>query len=216
MGGSQYDSDESPVESATYESDGSEFERAYSMRIPDEDRALRLQAGRMEHSATVRRKDDTPDTVQPRRDKEACPTLSALVTINGLEAYALFDSGSTTDSMSPEFAYIAKANKIVLDEQVTLQLGCAGSRSKISYGSRTPVDICGVRAEHYFDIVNLDRYDCIIGTPFLNAYGAVLDFKNHCIRVNGVDYPSFSYDEDRQYRAQRPVRPNARTPGPRS
>ncbi|OJT01587.1 hypothetical protein TRAPUB_7983 [Trametes pubescens] len=98
-----------------------------------------------------------------------------------MEAYTLFDSGSTTDSLSPEFANVAKAPKVVLEDQVTLQLGCAGSRSKISYGSRVLVEICGVQQDHYFDIINLDQYDCIIDTPFLNAHGAVLDFQNHCI-----------------------------------
>ncbi|EIW58914.1 uncharacterized protein TRAVEDRAFT_124657 [Trametes versicolor FP-101664 SS1] len=167
----------------------------------------------MVHSATIRRKDDTADSIQPQRNRSDSPTLSALIRINGIDAYALFDSGSTTDSLSPEFAYVAKAPRIVLEDQVTLQLGCAGSRSKISYGARVPVEICGIQQDHYFDIVNLDRYDCIIGTPFLNAHGAVLDFQNHCIRVNGKDYPSFSYDEDRQYRTQRQNRSATRKPG---
>ncbi|KAL1944124.1 hypothetical protein VTO73DRAFT_3309 [Trametes versicolor] len=180
-GGSQYDSEEIPAYSEDEDSDGSEVERAYAMHVSTDAEEIRFHAGRMEHSATVRRKDDTPDSIQPRRDREGSPTLSALVKINGMEAYALFDSGSTTDSVSPEFSYVARVPKIVLEDQVTLQLGCTGSRSKISYGTRVPVDICGVRQPHYFDIVNLDRYDCIIGTPFLNAHGAVLDFQNHCI-----------------------------------
>ncbi|KAL1938571.1 hypothetical protein VTO73DRAFT_11594 [Trametes versicolor] len=194
-GGSQYDSEEVPVTSGE-ESDGSEVERAYGMHVAGEDEDLQFYAGRMEHSATVRRKDDTADSIQPRRNRDASPTLSALIKINGMEAYALFDSGSTTDSLSPEFAYVAKAPKIVLDDQVTLQLGCAGSRSKISYGSRVPVEICGVQQNHYFDIVNLDRYDCIIGTPFLNAHGAVLDFKIAAAKREKEERSAMDNDED--------------------
>lgn len=42
------DSDADRAESVVYESDGSEFERAYSMRAADHEDDLRLQAARME------------------------------------------------------------------------------------------------------------------------------------------------------------------------
>ncbi|KAJ7664154.1 hypothetical protein B0H17DRAFT_896146, partial [Mycena rosella] len=102
--------------------------------------------------------------------------ISALLNINGVEAYALVDSGSTTNSITPEFAKATHAPRIKLDEQVTLQLGCVGNRSRINYGTRVPVDFGGIRGHVYFDQVNLDRYDCIIGTPFLNRHGVNLDF----------------------------------------
>jgi hypothetical protein len=121
------------------------------------------------------------------------------VSINGVKALALFDSGSTTDSLTPEFAFITKAKQIVLEEQVTLQLGCVGSRSKINYGTKVPVDIGGVKEDAYFDLVNIDRYDCIIGTPFMNAHGVCLDFKQRCIIVNGEGIQAFSFDEEQKY-----------------
>jgi hypothetical protein len=34
----------------------------------------------------------------------------------------------------------------------------------------------------YFDIVNLDRYDGVIGTPFMNKHGIILDFGKREIR----------------------------------
>ncbi|KAJ7817785.1 hypothetical protein B0H13DRAFT_1662393 [Mycena leptocephala] len=108
--------------------------------------------------------------------------LSALILINGTEAYALIDSGSTTNSMTPEYANATKAPRITLSEQVTLQLGCVGSRSRTNYGTRVPVDFGGIRGHVYFDQVNLDRYDCIIGTPFLNRHGIILDFGRRELR----------------------------------
>ncbi|KAJ7739795.1 hypothetical protein DFH07DRAFT_687779, partial [Mycena maculata] len=120
------------------------------------------------HSGTIRK----PETVglldQPSRPREQTACIAVLLKINGVEAYILVDSGSTTNSMTPEFAHITKALRIVLDEQVTLQLGCVGGRSRINYGTRVPVDFCGICGHVYFDQVNLDRYDCIIGTPLLN------------------------------------------------
>ncbi|KAJ7032402.1 hypothetical protein C8F04DRAFT_900832, partial [Mycena alexandri] len=102
--------------------------------------------------------------------------ISALLMINGTEAYTLIDTGSTTNSISPEFANATKAPRIHLAEQVTLQLGCVGSRSRINYGTRVPIEFGGIGGYVYFDQVNLDRYDCIIGTPFLNRHGAIVDF----------------------------------------
>ncbi|KAJ7018050.1 hypothetical protein C8F04DRAFT_875500, partial [Mycena alexandri] len=108
--------------------------------------------------------------------------ITALLTINGTSAYTLIDSGSTTNSISPEYANATKAPRIKLAEQVTLQLGCVGSRSRINYGTRVPVDFGGIRGHVYFDQVNLDRYDCIIGTPFLNRHGVVVDFGKRQLR----------------------------------
>ncbi|KAF8133130.1 hypothetical protein K438DRAFT_1998233 [Mycena galopus ATCC 62051] len=78
--------------------------------------------------------------------------------------------------MTPEYAHAIGGVRIPLTEQVTLQLGCVGSRSKISFGTRVPVEFGGVRGHVYFDQVNLDRYDVVIGTPFMNKHGLILDF----------------------------------------
>ncbi|KAJ7027672.1 hypothetical protein C8F04DRAFT_1266781 [Mycena alexandri] len=122
---------------------------------------------------------------QPTRSNKTIACLSALIKIGDSEAYTLFDSGSNTDSMVPEYANVIKGPRIILDEQVTLQLGCVGSRSKISFGTRVPVDFGGLRGHVYFDQVNLDRYDVIIGTPLMNRHGIVLDFGKREIRFPG-------------------------------
>ncbi|KAJ7186095.1 hypothetical protein C8R46DRAFT_843082, partial [Mycena filopes] len=103
--------------------------------------------------------------------------LSAQLEIAGTLAYMLFDSGSNIDSLTPEFARATRCKNITLAEQVTLQLGCVGSKSKINYGTRPEVNFGGIRGRVYFDLANLDRYDGIIGTPFMNKHGIVLDFE---------------------------------------
>ncbi|KAJ7439909.1 hypothetical protein B0H11DRAFT_1695099, partial [Mycena galericulata] len=117
--------------------------------------------------------------------------ISALLKINGTEAYVLIDTGSTTNSMTPEFAHATKAPRIVLKDQITLQLGCVGSRSRINFGTRVPVEFCGIKGYVYFDQVNLDRYDCIIGTPILNRHGGIVDFEKRELRfANGHSVPA--------------------------
>lgn len=49
-----------------------------------------------------------------------------------------------------------------------------------------PVDFCGIKGHVYFDQVNLDRYDCVIGTPFLNRHGGIIDCAKRELRfANG-------------------------------
>ena len=180
----------------------------------------RLHAMRTVYSSNVRR--NTPfGTAQPKRSRKLQATLSAEIEINGVKALTLFDTGSTTDSVTPEFAFATKANTFKLDEQVILQLGCVGSRSKISYGTRVPIGIGHIKDEVYFDLVNIDRYDCIIGTPFMNEHGVCLDFGTRTIRMNGQEIQAMTFDEEqlhvdkkKQLRSYRQGRPPPRETAP--
>lgn len=142
-----------------------------------------------------------PETIglldQPSRPRNLTACISTLLNINGVSAYVLIDTGSTTNSMTPEFANATKAPRIKLEEQVTLQLGCVGSRSRINYGTRVPVDFCGIRGHVYFDQVNLDRYDCIIGTPLLNKHGGIVDFAKRELKfANGHSVAALPISEE--------------------
>ncbi|KAJ7177670.1 hypothetical protein C8R46DRAFT_1212417 [Mycena filopes] len=166
----------------------------YTPRSDDEfdgvDEPQVLMSQRVELLSNVRRPRSHPTagpgTIglydQPTRSGKTIACLSALIKIGDSMAYALFDSGSNTDSMTPEYANAIRGPRITLEEQVTLQLGCVGSRSKISYGTRVPVDFGGIRGQVYFDQVHLDRYEVVIGTPLMNRHGIVLDFSTREIR----------------------------------
>jgi hypothetical protein len=95
--------------------------------------------------------------------------------------------------------FINRAKQVKPDKQVILQLGCIGSRLKISYGTTVPINICGITNNVYFDLVNIDQYDCIIRTPFMNTYGVCLDFGNHTICMNGREIKSLSLDEEESF-----------------
>ncbi|KAJ7650512.1 hypothetical protein FB45DRAFT_732558 [Roridomyces roridus] len=119
---------------------------------------------------------------QPTRLSNAIASLSAQVVVGGLTAYALFDSGSNTDASTPEFTNAISGVQIQLAEPIKLQLGCKGSQSTINYGTRVELGFGGITGYHYFDQVNLDRYDIVIGTPFMNKHGLILDFAKREIR----------------------------------
>ena len=65
--------------------------------------------------------------VCPVGAKEARQCLAAYITINGVKAYTLCDSGSTPDLMSPDFAQVTKVSTFQLDNPVPIQLGCISS-----------------------------------------------------------------------------------------
>jgi hypothetical protein len=60
-----------------------------------------------------------------------------------------------------------------------------GSRSKINYASVANIKFASITIDTYLDIANLDKYDSILGTPFLRKHGISLDFENQEIVIRG-------------------------------
>jgi hypothetical protein len=123
--------------------------------------------------------------IVPREERQC---LAAYISLNGMKAYALFDTGSTADLMSPDFARVAPITSFKLSELVPIQLGCVGSRSAIARGCRVAGELGGVLIEDlYFDIANIDRYDVILGTTFMYAQNIILDVRGRRITVGGTN-----------------------------
>ncbi|KAJ7125366.1 hypothetical protein C8R44DRAFT_618762, partial [Mycena epipterygia] len=123
---------------------------------------------------------------RPPRTKKDNFVLTAYVKINGKEAFTLFNSGCTTEACSPDFARVAGIEVFPIESEIVLQLGTAGSRSKINHGMMARVDYDDIHSDEYMDIVNLDRFDMIIGTKFIRKHKISLDFEYDTIRVSGV------------------------------
>ena len=106
------------------------------------------------------------------------------VKVNGLDAYALLDSGCTTVSITHNFAQVAKLRVTQLENPVTLQLGTVGSRLMINFGAISRLELGTIKDDNaYMDVVNIDRYNMIIGIPFMCKHGFVLDFDKDCLLV---------------------------------
>ena len=105
-------------------------------------------------------------------------TLAGYWEINSVKAHCLLDSGSEGVLLSPEFTRATGIKTFALEKPIALQLACIGSRSMINYGTHATIKIGRKVVEEYFDIVNIEHYDVILGTPFLRKMGIVLDFRS--------------------------------------
>ena len=85
--------------------------------------------------------------------------------------------------ISPNFIRAAKIEPFLLDKPIGIHLAVTGSKSVIDYGANTTIKYEGRELKEYFDIINIDYYDAILGTPFLRKHEVIIDFMNNCLRL---------------------------------
>lgn len=128
--------------------------------------------------------------LRPAVSPEDKDCLATWVKVGDLAAWTLWDSGSTTTGITPAFAELAKVKVDTLEDPHVLQLGTVGSRSIIKYGADASIAVANIRATSYVDIANFDRYDMIIGTPWMRKHKVLLDFDTNRVIVDGVPIPA--------------------------
>jgi len=84
-----------------------------------------------------------------------------------------------------------------LSESMGIQLGCKGSKSKIVFSTSEPVWYCSIVGSHYFNVVNINWFNAIIGMGFMHKFGIMLDPKHDSILIGGTPAPTFSEGEER-------------------
>jgi len=169
----------------------------------DEVTEQRIQSIRVQQDAgqpakqttTVVRKSSVAMT-RPKRPASQIWPLVAKMTINGLDAVVMFDTGSTSDAVSPEFARVANMKIHSLDVPMGIQLGCKGSKSKIVFSTSGPVRYRSIVGTHYFDVVNIDQFDAIIGMGFMRKFGITLEPEHDSILISGIPAPTLSEGEE--------------------
>lgn len=152
----------------------------------------------------ARKRPSPPRDGQPVRTDEMQSPFTGYFRVGTTLAHILFDSGSGTDMISPAFVRVAQLTPLKLEQPIGLQLATIGSRSKVNFGVNAEVHIGPVSTGHYFDVVNIEKYDIIIGTPFMRRFGMKLDFGSNTIDVQGTSIPNRHRTEitDRQYHSR--------------
>jgi hypothetical protein len=72
----------------------------------------------------------------------------------------------------------------------------------IHYGAEPEIQFGTKAQQSYVDIVNINHYDLILGTPWLGRNKAVLDFGTHSVRVGNYAICTFTSEEDAAYRSK--------------
>ena len=99
-----------------------------------------------------------------------------------------------------------------MEDPVGLQLACISSKSTINYGATSTIIFGDKHIEEYFNVANINYYDVILGTPFLQRLGIALDFASPgTIRMGTYtvprNLPSAPADEKLAAAAQSQPRP---------
>ncbi|KAJ7597528.1 hypothetical protein C8J56DRAFT_1041714 [Mycena floridula] len=125
------------------------------------------------------------------------PTKRVKIHVSGQKiAYTLCDSGSTTDALSPDFTKVAKIKAHELENPVNVALGTVSSKSKINYGTYASVKYGPINSKEYWDILNIDRYDAIVGSVFMREHQMSLDFEHDVICIKGKAYPAMKLSDE--------------------
>ena len=85
--------------------------------------------------------------------------------------------------ISPNFIRAVKIEPFPLDKPIGIQLAVMGRKSIINYDVNETIKYNEKESKEYFDIVNIDYYDAILGTPFLRKHKVVIDFVNNCLKI---------------------------------
>ena len=168
---------------------------------PEDDDRVYVQAVRekviMMQKENLSRAMIHPKIYQPRRSRAYKSCLAMYVMINGMEAFTLFDSGSSADTISPDFVQVSDMRINTLEKPILLQLGTVGSRASINYGTWTSVEVSDQKEERYYlNVVNIDWYDAILGAPFMRKFGVRLDFSSNSIVIGGAALEALLLEEE--------------------
>ncbi|KAG8699915.1 hypothetical protein FRC08_005038 [Ceratobasidium sp. 394] len=103
--------------------------------------------------------------------------------IDGNNVRALIDTGSLGDFISSTVVDQLKLKHEVLAKPIGLQMAVTGSRSSITRSVTARLGFQGIDEDRRFDVINIDNYDLILGTPFLYQYEVIVSFNPPTVSV---------------------------------
>jgi len=134
------------------------------------------------HPTTIERNAAKPKDFSRKIPK----SIVVEVHINGHPMRALIDSGSLADFISSKVVDLLSLPVAHLAKPLPCQLAASGSRTMITCGVDTELRYQEIFEERHFDIINLENYDVILGTPFLYQHKVFLGFNPPRIVIGSV------------------------------
>jgi hypothetical protein len=122
--------------------------------------------------------------------------LTAVLKVNGTDAFVCWDSGSELDAISPDFVRATGITTMAKETPIKVRLATKGSSSTTSYEVDVNIDFGGATTDHPLEILNLDRWDVILGGYFCRRYNVHLDYESDTIRFGDIVIQALSKDEE--------------------
>ena len=122
--------------------------------------------------------------------------MMAYIKINGVKALTCWDSVSQLDCISPDFIQAIGLKPQTKAEPVKIRLGLKGSSSRCSYEVTPTIELGEKKIENFtLSIVNIYKWDVILGNGFLNRYKMHLDYENKQLWSGKTKIPILVEDE---------------------
>jgi hypothetical protein len=154
---------------------------------------LGLNAARPQKSKAKRSAEQLPETIERtamrvKDFRRVIPKPIILtVHVNEQPIRALLDTGSMADFISTTVVDQLKLPREVLAKQASVQLAVHGSRSKINCSVTVDFKYQAIDEKRRFDVVNLDSYDMILGTPFIFQHQVLMGLNPTRVVVGSAD-----------------------------
>ena len=75
-----------------------------------------------------------------------------------------------------------------------------------TYEAKAQLDFDNVHLEHLVDVVNISRWDLIMGSPFCNKYKVILNYEDRTIRFGDTVITALPLEEEENLRRGEPSR----------
>ncbi|KDQ09080.1 hypothetical protein BOTBODRAFT_643393, partial [Botryobasidium botryosum FD-172 SS1] len=111
-------------------------------------------------------------------------------------ARALLDSGSLADFMSTTLADQLKVDLTQLSKPLSVKMAATGSRTKVNYSTDVRLEYGGIDKSRRFDVMNVDGYDLILGTPFCYQHQIMVGFNPARVVIGSTDSLPIRVGED--------------------
>lgn len=109
------------------------------------------------------------------------------IEINEHPVRALLDSGSLGDFISSTLVDQLSVKRETLESPLALHLAVQGSRSKVNARATVNLKYQEVNETRTFDIINLNNYDVILGTPWMYQHELCLGFNPARVVIGRVE-----------------------------
>ncbi|QRV92250.1 Transposon Ty3-I Gag-Pol polyprotein [Ceratobasidium sp. AG-Ba] len=116
-------------------------------------------------------------------ERQICDTIVVEVYINGKSCRALIDSGSQGDLIASTVVDQLKIKTETLAKPIGLSMAVTGSRSLIKHSATVNLQYQGIDEDYRLDVANLDKYDLILGTAFMQRHSVMVSFNPHSVLV---------------------------------